>query len=136
LSRAVASGSNTRMDTDADTQPESGARRSDRWAAETAEPSGGGWAIAAVVLVLAGYGVAALVVAALEGSIDVGDDLALVLVAVAPSLGALGLGSGIVGARRRSLRWLAWIGIVLGALLVLATIAAVTAVVLAMRSFS
>jgi hypothetical protein len=48
----------------------------------------------------------------------------------------LGTVLGIVGARREGLRWLAWIAIVLGVLLMAGAILVVGAVVLAFRSFS
>jgi hypothetical protein len=109
-------------------------RRSDRWASEPSEPATNWWAVLAVLLALAGCGVAALVAAAVKGSVEIGDDAGLVLVGVAPSLGTLGVVLGIVGTRRGSLRWLAWLGVALGSVLVLVTIAAVTAVVVSMRT--
>jgi hypothetical protein len=115
---------------------ETEARRSDRWAAEAAGPSLNWWPVLAVVLVLAGYAVAALVAAIVQGEVEFGDRAGLVLVAAAPSLGALGTVFGIAGARREGLRWLAWIAIVLGVLLIAGAILVVGAVVLAFRTFS
>jgi hypothetical protein len=115
---------------------ETEARRSDRWAAESAVPSLNWWPVLAVVLVLAGYAVAALVAAIVQGQVAFDDRAGLALVGAAPSLGALGTVLGIVGARREGLRWLAWIAIVLGVLLMAGAILVVGAVVLAFRSFS
>jgi hypothetical protein len=115
---------------------ETEARRSDRWAAEAVDSSLNWWPILAVLFVLAGYGVAALVAAIVKGDVAFGDRAGLALVGAAPSLGVLGMTLGIVGARREGLRWLAWIAIVLGLLLVLGAILVIGAVVLAFRSFS
>jgi hypothetical protein len=136
LSRSAASGTNTRMDADAETQPQNASRRSDRWAAEPARSGLNWWAILAVVAVLAGYGVSALVAAAVKGNVEVGDDAGLALVGATPALAALGVALGLVGRRRGGLRWLAWIAIVLGVLLVIASIAVIVVVTLAFRTFS
>lgn len=136
MSRPAASGTNTRMETEAETQPEDGSRRSDRWAAEAAGPGLNWWAILAVVAVLAGYGVSALVTAIVKGNVEVGDDAGLALVGATPALAALGVALGLVGRRRGGLRWLAWIAIVLGVLLVIASIAVIVVVTLAFRTFS
>jgi hypothetical protein len=115
---------------------ETEARRGDRWAAEPAASTRNWWPVLAVLLVLAGYGVAAVVAAIVQGDVEFGDRAGLTLVAVAPSLGALGTVVGIVGARREGLRWLAWIAIGLGVLLMAGAILVIGAVVLAYRSFS
>jgi hypothetical protein len=112
-------------------------RRSDRWPAEAVESSSlNWWPVLAVVLVLAGYGVAALVAAIVNGDVEFGDRAGVALVGAAPSLGALGIALGIVGARRVGLRWLAWIAVLLGVVLVLGSILVIGAVVLAFRTFS
>jgi hypothetical protein len=124
------------MDADAETQAENDPRRSDRWAVEPAEPGANWWAILGVVAVLAGFGASALVAAIVKGDVEFGDEAGLAFVGAAPALGGLGVVLGIVGARRDGLRWLAWIAILLGAVLVIAAIAAVVAVTVAFRTFS
>jgi hypothetical protein len=89
-----------------------------------------------LLAVLVGYGVAAVVAAAARGSIPLGDEVGLVLVGATPALGVLGTALGIVGTRRMRLRWLAWIDVVLGGVLVIASIALIVALILAVRSFS
>lgn len=112
------------------------ARRSDRWAAEPTEASANWWAILGVIVVLAGYGAAALVAAIVKGDVAFDDDVGLLLVGAAPSLAALGVVLGIVAARRDGLRWLAWMAILLGALLFVALVLVIGAVIIAFRSFS
>jgi hypothetical protein len=122
------------MDADARADAESGGRRSDRWAAEPSEPGLNWWAILGIVCVLAGYGVAVLVAAIVKGDAEVGDDAGLVLVGLTPALGALGLILGLVGRGREGLHWLAWLAIVFGAVLVVASLAAIVAVTIAFRT--
>jgi hypothetical protein len=124
------------MDTGAETEAENGVRRSDRWAAEPAEASRNWWSVLGIVCVLAGYGVAASVAAIVKGTIEFGDDAGLVLVGTTPALGALGMTLGFVGRRRDGLHWLAWLAILLGAVLLIASIGAVVWVLLAFRTFS
>jgi hypothetical protein len=123
------------MEADADTHSESNARR-DRWAAEPAASGVNWWAIVGVLAVLAGCAAAALVAAAVKETVQIGDDAALGLVGAAPALAALGVVLGLVGRRRDGLHWLAWLAIVLGAMLVIGSIAAIMAVTIAFRTFS
>jgi hypothetical protein len=134
LSEPFGSGTNGNVEAKADirTRP----RRSDRWSAEPAEPSVNWWAILGVLVVVTAYGVAALVGAIVRGDVVFDDDVGLLFVGVAPSLAALGVVFGIVGARRYGLRWLAWVAIVLGTLLVGASVLVIGAVVIAFRNFS
>jgi hypothetical protein len=122
------------MDADARADAESGARRSDRWAAEPAGSGVNWWAILGVLAVLAGYAAAALVVAVVKETVRMGDDAALALFGATPALGALGMTLGLVGRRREGVHWLAWLAIVLGAVLVLASLAAIVAVTVAFRT--
>lgn len=124
------------MDTDAETQAENTPRRSDRWAAEPADAGANWWALLGILAVLCGYAVAVLVAAIVKGSVQVGDEAGLTFVGATPALAALGVALGLVGRRRDGLRWLAWLAVVLGALLVIASIAVVIVVTLAFRTFS
>jgi hypothetical protein len=124
------------MDTDAEAQRGTAARRSDRWAAGSAERRRNWWAVVGVLVVLAGYGVAGVVVTMVTRQVEIGDDAALALVGAGPALAALGVVLGIVGVRRDALRWLSWITIVLGGLLGIASVAAIVVVTLAFRTFS
>jgi hypothetical protein len=124
------------MDTDAEAQRGTAARRSDRWAAGSAERRRNWWAVVGVLVVLAGYGVAGVVVTMVTRQVEIGDDAALALVGAGPALAALGVVLGIVGVRRDALRWLSWITIVLGGLLGIASVAATVVVTLAFRTFS
>jgi hypothetical protein len=124
------------MDTDAEAQRGTAARRSDRWAAGSAERRRNWWAVVGVLVVLAGYGVAGVVVTMVTRQVEIGDDAALALVGAGPALAALGVVLGIVGVRRHALRWLSWITIVLGGLLGIASVAAIVVVTLAFRTFS
>ena len=127
----------TDTDTQAtDTRAESALRRSDRWSSEPAGAHRNWWVPVGAVLVLAGYGLAALVVRAALGEMELSDEAGKVLVAAAPAAAALGTALAFVGTRRTTLRVLAWIVLAVGLVLVLASIAAVAWVLLALRDFS
>jgi hypothetical protein len=123
------------VDTDANHAADTGSRRSDRWAAEPTSPSRNPWPPLAAVLVLAAYGLAAVVVSAARGSFELSDGMAKGVIAATPGLAALGSVVAFVGTRRPRLRALGWVVVVLGAILVLVSIAAVAWVLLAFRSF-
>jgi hypothetical protein len=124
------------MDTDAEAHQGNAVRRSDRWAAGSAERRRNWWAVVGLLVVLTGYGVAGVVVTIVTRQVEIGDDAALALVGAGPALAALGVLLGIVGVRRDALRWLSWITIVLGGLLGIASVAAIVVVTLAFRTFS
>ncbi len=114
---------------------ETQARRSDRWAAEPERTRN--WLVPlGAALVLTGYALAAVVGAAAARSLSLPDGAEIALVAAVPSIAALGSTLALVGARRLTLRALGWVVFAVGLLLVLASIAAVTWVLLALRSFS
>jgi hypothetical protein len=110
-------------------------RRSDRWSSEASRPERNGWVVLGTILVLAGYGLAFAVVSAARGSFDLPDDAAKALVAATPAVAGLGSALAFVATRRSSLRPLSWIVVVVGTILVLATIAVVAWLLLALRSF-
>jgi hypothetical protein len=113
----------------------SAARRADRWASEA--PAGGRnwWVVVGAILVLAAYGLAAAVVSAARGTVDLSDDLGKLLLGLTPALAALGAVFGFIGTRRSTLRGLGWVVFVVGLLLVLATIAGIVWLMLVLRSF-
>jgi hypothetical protein len=111
-------------------------RRSDRWATGSPVRSHNWWVPVASLLVLAAYGLAALIVAAVRDSLELPDEAAKLVIACVPALAGLGSVAGFVGSRRSSLRALAWVVVVLGAVLVVVSIAAVVWVLLAFRTFA
>jgi hypothetical protein len=118
----------------ADMSTETELRRSARWASAPGS-SRSWWVPLGAVLVVGAYALATLIVLAVRGSLDLSDDLAKGVIGCTPALAALGAVFGFVGTRRGTLRGLAWIVVVLGAILALVSVAAVASVLLALRSF-
>lgn len=115
------------------TAPES--RRSDRWA--TSGRSGNPWAWASVCFTFLGLASVGVMVAATLGvrTLDaIPDGAGYGLYAAVPSCGVLAVFAGLVGRRRERRRWLAWIGVVAGSLLVLAALVAALILVDALRA--
>ena len=110
-------------------------RRGDRWAGDSPDGVRNWWVPVGGVLLLAAYGLATVIVLAVRGSLDLSDQLAKTVIGCTPALAALGAVCGFIGARRGTLRALAWIVVVLGAILVVVSIAAVAWILLAFRGF-
>ncbi|MGZ4125032.1 MAG: hypothetical protein ACXVQU_05700 [Actinomycetota bacterium] len=127
--------------TEADAEPRPGAqldtsaRRSDRWSSAPDTGSGTLWVVTGAVLVLGGYALALLVVSAARDALDLSDEVGKVLLAATPALAGLGAVLAFVGTRRGSFRLVGWLVVVLGAALVLVSIAAVAWLLLVLRSF-
>lgn len=112
-----------------------GSKRSDRWAA-SGRP-GNPWAWASVCFGFLGLASVGVIVAATLGvrTLDaIPDGAGYGLYAAVPSCGALAVFAGVAGRRRERRRWLAWIGVGVGSLLVLAALVAVAIVVDALRT--
>jgi hypothetical protein len=111
-------------------------RRSDRW--EAGAPEGRNpWAWLSAVFGL--LGVTAVVVVGMATSNrapfeDLPDRAAYVLFAAVPSFGVLALMSGLTGRNGSRGRWLAWTGLVLGALLALGALAVTIVLITALRT--
>lgn len=110
---------------------ETQAHRSDRWAVE-ARPTRNWWTVAGAVVVVAGYAAAVIVGASARGSLDLSDDAQVVLVGTAPSLGVVGALLAFVGTRRTTLRAFSWLVFALGVLLVVATLAVLSMIVISL----
>ncbi|MFB3737772.1 MAG: hypothetical protein ACE14W_02260 [Candidatus Velamenicoccus archaeovorus] len=121
-----------------DLPPAEGAvpRRSDRW--EAGPPAARNpWAWLSVAS--ASLGVAAVVVVALATAErppfeDLPDRAAYVLFGAVPSLGVLAFMTGLSGRHGAHRRWVAWTGIVVGALLALGAIAVTVVLLTALRT--
>lgn len=98
---------------------------------------GNPWAWVSVWFALLGLASAGAIVAGTLGvrTLDaIPDGVGYALFAASPSCGVLAVFAGLAGRRRERRRWLAWIGIVAGSLLVLAALAAVAILVEALRT--
>lgn len=112
------------------------ARRSDRWAAGD-RGRGNAWAWVSVLLALLGIAAVATIAAATAGAApfgDLPDRVAYVVFGSIPSLGVLALVLGLTGRHGFRLRWLAWTGATLGALLVVGALAVTVILVTALRT--
>jgi hypothetical protein len=110
-------------------------QRSDRWAVESRR-SRNWWPAVAAVLVAAGYVVAVLVAASARGSFELSDDAQVALVGTAPSLGVLGALLAFVGTRRTRLVAVSWLVLVLGVLLVVASLGVLAMILMALNDMS
>lgn len=110
-------------------------RRSDRWAAPGV--SGNPWAVVSLVLALLGLvsvGVIAAATAGVRFLRSLPDQAGYALYGAVPSFGVLAFFTGLAGRRRTRRAWLAWIGLVLGSLLVVLGVAVVVILANAWRS--
>lgn len=90
------------------------------------------WAIVSSIAALLGVACAGAVAGAaaeLGRLADLSDDVAYGLFGAVPALGVIALATGLVGRHRRRLGWLAWLGLLLGALLVVAALTVVIVLV-------
>ncbi|HEX9122897.1 MAG TPA: hypothetical protein VF984_05995 [Actinomycetota bacterium] len=111
-------------------------RRSDRWTAGAGAP-GNPWAWISVTFALLGMVAAAVVAAATAGTAPLDrlpDRAAYVLFGSIPSLGVLALVIGLAGRNGSRLRWMAWIGLVLGAILTVGAVAVTVVLIAALRT--